>query len=308
MQRVASHGDRGAMKHRIHVDRAVVAHIFAVRAFRLRIAALVEITFKRHLRIRRHQDIVGEALDHRRRLAAKRRDQCQLVTALPRRRGKEIERMRADRKGDRQAFAACHGCRVNALEIGRGGYIGPSLISIAQAQATAADIPSSGRRIDRVIDGRAEITTAVVGVLRVKGELREIDVFARYLNFVYRSLAGSHLHHRLGIGEPSEILVVELVLADLERGSQAPWATRGLRNDLYLFGACSFEQNRLVGPFDNRAQPSQRHCFGMRLDLIHVNKQFDESAQPVLVQIDIAARHRSVPSIYDPPAAFRSRN
>lgn len=293
MQRVPAHGDRGAMKHRIHVDRAVIAHVFAVGAFRLRITALVEITFERHLRISRYQDVIGEALDHRRRLAAKRRDQRELVAALPRRRGKEIQRMRADGEGDRQALAACHARRVNALEVGRSGYVRPGLVPVAQAQAPAADIPSSGRRIDRVIDGRAEITAAVVGVLRVEGELREIDVFARDLDFVHRSLAGSHLHHRLGIGESPEILLVELVLADLECGRQAPWATRGLRNDLELLRTCSFEQDRLLGAFDNRAHGGQRHRLVMRLDLIHVDQALDESAQSVLVQIYVAARHRS---------------
>src|SRR5215469_3508498 len=54
MERVAAHGDRGAMKYRVHVDRPVVAHVFAVGAFRLRIAALVEIAFERHLRVCRH--------------------------------------------------------------------------------------------------------------------------------------------------------------------------------------------------------------------------------------------------------------
>src|SRR5262249_14343012 len=108
---------------------------------------------------------------------------------------------------------------------GGGSYVRSGLVPVAQAQAPAADIPSSGRWIDRVIDGRAEITAAVVGVLRVEVKLGEIDVFARDLDFVHRSLAGCHLHHRLGIGEPSEILLVERVLADLECGSQAPWAT-----------------------------------------------------------------------------------
>jgi hypothetical protein len=63
------------MKHRVHVDRAVVAHVFPVGPFQLHIAALVEIAFERHLRICRHQDVVGEALDDRCRLAAKRGDQ-----------------------------------------------------------------------------------------------------------------------------------------------------------------------------------------------------------------------------------------
>ena len=108
MQHVAPHGDGGAMKHRVHVDRAVIAHVFAERPFRLDIAALVEIALERHLGVGRHQDIVGEAFDHRRRLAAEGGDQRQLVAGLAHRRGEEIERMGADREGDRQLLAARH--------------------------------------------------------------------------------------------------------------------------------------------------------------------------------------------------------
>ncbi len=72
---IAAHGDGGAMKHRIHVDRSVVAHVFAERSFRLDVAALVEIALERHLCVGRHQYVVGEAFDDRRRLAAERGDQ-----------------------------------------------------------------------------------------------------------------------------------------------------------------------------------------------------------------------------------------
>ena len=108
VQHVAPHGDRGAVKHRVHVDRAVVAHVFAERPFRLDVAALVEIALERHLGVGRHQDVVGEAFDHRRRLAAQRRDQRQLVAGMAHGRGDEIERMRADGERDRQLFAARH--------------------------------------------------------------------------------------------------------------------------------------------------------------------------------------------------------
>ena len=178
VQHVAPHGDRGAMKHRVHVDRAVVAHVFAERPFRLDIAALVEIALERHLGVGRHQDVVGEAFDDRRRLAAERRDQRQLVAGMAHGRGDEIERMRADGERDRQLFAARHAGRVDALEIGRRRDVGAGLVAVAQAEAAAADIPSSGRRIDRVVGGRAQIATAVVGVVRIERQLGEIDVLA----------------------------------------------------------------------------------------------------------------------------------
>ena len=94
VQHVAPHGDGGAMEHRVHMDRTVVAHVLAVGPFRLHIAALIEIAFQRHLGVGRHQDVVGETFDDGSRLAAKRGHQGQLVAGLARGRGKHIERMR----------------------------------------------------------------------------------------------------------------------------------------------------------------------------------------------------------------------
>ena len=178
MQHVAAHGDGGAVKHRVHVDRAVVAHVFAERAFRLDIAALVEIALERHLGVGRHQDVVGQALDDRRGLAAHGRDQRQLVAGMAHGRGDEVERMGADGEGDRQLLAARDDGRVDALEIGRRGDVGAGLGAVAQAQPAAADVAPPGRRIDHVVGGRAEIATAVVGVVRVERQLGQIDVLA----------------------------------------------------------------------------------------------------------------------------------
>src|SRR5262245_32400645 len=124
-------------------------------------------------------------------------------------------------------------------------------------------------------------------------ELREIDVLAGDLHLVHGGFAGRYFHHGLRIGEAPEIFRVELVLAGLERRGQAPSVARGFRNDLHLFGARFIEPERLVRPFDDRAQAGQRHRFVMNLNLTHVDEALDESAQPVLVQIDVAARHRA---------------
>ena len=124
-------------------------------------------------------------------------------------------------------------------------------------------------------------------------ELCEIDVLARDLHLVHGRFVGRHFHHGLRVGEPPEIFLVELALAGFERRSQAPSVASGLRNDLHLFGARSFEQERLLRPLDDRAQAGQRHRFVVNLDLTHVDEALDESAQPVLVQVDVAARHRA---------------
>src|SRR5260370_709014 len=85
-------------------------------------------------------------------------------------------------------------------------------------------MPSSGCRIDRVIDGRTEIAAAVVGMLRMKGKLCEIDVFARDLDLVHGRFVGIHLHDRLWIGDPPDIFAVGLCLSHLGRGDTAPWS------------------------------------------------------------------------------------
>src|SRR6516165_12328590 len=124
-------------------------------------------------------------------------------------------------------------------------------------------------------------------------ELREIDVVTRDLHLVNGGFAGRHFHHGLRAGEAPEIFRVELVLAGLERRGQAPAAACGLRNNLHLFGARSVEQERLLRPFDDRAEAGQRHRLVVNLDLTHVDEALDETAQPVLVQVDVAARHRA---------------
>ena len=144
MQHVAAHGDGGAVEHRVHVDRAVVAHVFAERPFRLHVAALVEIALEHHLGVGRHQDVVGEALHHRRGLAAQRADQGQLVARHAHGGGDEIERMGADGEGDRQLLAARHAGGVDALEVGWRGDVGAGLVAVAQAEPPAADVAPPG--------------------------------------------------------------------------------------------------------------------------------------------------------------------
>ena len=228
------------MKHRVHVDRAVVAHVFAERPFRLDIAALVEIALEGHLGVGRHQDVVGEALDDRRRLAAQRRDQRQLVAGMAHGRRDEVERMRADGECDRQLLAARDAGRVDALEIGRRRDVGAGLVAVAQAEPAAADIAPAGRRIDHVVGGRTHIATAVVGVVRIERQLGEIDVLAGDLHGMNRRVAGRDLHHGLGIGQALEILVVDFFFGGFERRDQALAAGRGLGDDLGFFRARRF--------------------------------------------------------------------
>src|SRR6516225_627013 len=75
-----------------------------------------------------------------------------LIAALPRRRGKEIERMCSGCECRRQFFATLHASRVDAFEVGGSSDIGAGFVAVAQTEPPAADVPSAGRRIDRIID------------------------------------------------------------------------------------------------------------------------------------------------------------
>ncbi len=296
------------MKHRVHVDGAVIAHIFAERPFRLDIAALVEIALERHLGVGGNENIVGQAFHHRRRLGAEAGDQRQLIARLPRGRGEEIERMRADRECHRQFLAARHRSGVDALEVGRRGNVGAGFGAVAQAQAAAADIAAAGRRIDGVVDGRAAIAAAVIGVLRMERQLGEIDVLAGDLDIVHRGVAGRHLDQRLRAREPSEIFVVELVLAGLEGGGEALAVARGLGDQLDLLGAGLLEQHRLVGALDDRAQAGERHRLVVNLDLAELDQALDEAAQAVFVEIDGGGMgHRWLTYFLDRTDEYRRR-
>src|SRR6516225_5695206 len=86
------------------------------------------------------------------RFGAKPCDQAKLIAALPRRRGKEIERMCSDCECHRQFFATLHASRVDAFEVGGSGDIGAGFVAVAQTEPPTADVPPAGRRIDRIID------------------------------------------------------------------------------------------------------------------------------------------------------------
>ena len=86
------------------MDRAIVAHVFTIWSFRLEVSALIQIAFDHHLRVRGDQNVVCEAFHERRRLAANSRERMIFLALLPIGGSDEIQRMRADREGDRQAL------------------------------------------------------------------------------------------------------------------------------------------------------------------------------------------------------------
>jgi len=93
----------------------LLTHVFAIGAFWLHVASLVEMAFERHLGIGRNPDVVGQALYDRGRLATHLRYQRQFVVSLAHRRGDEVERMSADRERDRKLLAAPDAVRIDAF-------------------------------------------------------------------------------------------------------------------------------------------------------------------------------------------------
>src|SRR5262249_15632250 len=84
--------------------------------------------------------------------------------------------MRAEREGDRQSLATGHARRVQTLEIGRRRDIRAGLVTVAQAQAPAADVATAADRIDRVVDGGTDVAAAVKRMLGMERELGEVNV------------------------------------------------------------------------------------------------------------------------------------
>ena len=117
-------------------------------------------------------------------------------------------------------------------------------------------------------------------------QLGQIDVLAGNFYVMHRGVAGRHLDQRLRAGEPSEIFVVELVLAGLEGGGEALAVAGGLGDQFDLLGAGLLEQHRLVGALDDRAQAGERHRLVVNLDLAEFDQALDEAAQAVFVEID----------------------
>ncbi len=80
-QRIFAMRDRGDVEHRIALHHAVIADIFAVRAFRLDMPGRIEKAFDHIFGVGRDMDVAGDAFHHRHRLPAHGADDVELVHA-----------------------------------------------------------------------------------------------------------------------------------------------------------------------------------------------------------------------------------
>jgi hypothetical protein len=160
--------------------------------------------------------------------------------------------MSAHRERHWQLLAARHATGVDALKVGWGSDVRARFVAVAQTQSPAADIPASGRRIDRVINRGAQIARAVEGVLGMERQLGEIDVLAGDLDLMHGRVSGRYFDKRLWAREPLEIFIVELVFARFERRGKTPAITGGLSDQLDVFRSGLLEQDGLVRALDDR--------------------------------------------------------
>jgi len=194
----------------------------------------------------------------------------------------------------RQFLAASHASRVDKLEVGRGGDIGPGFVAVAQTQPAAADVPPAGRRINRIIDRGTQIAAAVECVLWMERQLGKIDVLAGDLNRVHRCIVRRHFDQGLGTRQPFEILFVELVLTGLKGSSDALAAACRLGDKLDPLRPCVLKQHGLVRVFDDEAKFCQRYWFVVNVHLAEVDQTINKITQAVFVKIQpgVCVEHR----------------
>src|SRR5262249_30361750 len=192
-------------------------------------------------------------------------------------------------KRDRKPCAGGNGGLIKTLEIRWRRDVGPRLKSVAQAQPPAADVPASRHGIDRVVDGRAHVAAAVIGMLRVERQLAEVDVAAVDHHLVHGRNLARYFHHDLRVGQAPEIFLAELILTGLEGCGQASPAAGGLCHDLYLLGTSLPEQDRPRRGFDDRAEADERHPLVMELHFAHVDQPLDKATQSILLHVDGAS-------------------
>ncbi len=173
-------GDRGDVEHRVALDAAVVAEEFAVRAFGLDIAALVEIALDDVLGVGRHADVVGDAFHDRQRRVAQRW-----------RRG----RARRPARASSRRRSRSDGAPTTKLTGKRSPRASARFVDRAQIAAAPRDrspvsrrprsisrrmptLVEPGRGSSDVIDRGRDVGRAVVAVLQMHRQRGQVDVVA----------------------------------------------------------------------------------------------------------------------------------
>ena len=178
--------DGGEVEDGIALERTVVAEEFAVRPFRLDMAALVEIAFEDHLGVGRHHDVIGDAFDDRQRRIAQRCDKTEFVDRQPHRRRHIVDRMRADDKRHRQRLAGRGAGFIDRAQVARRDKIDAALLAATQHQPANADVGEAVARIDDIVDAGRNIRAAVDAMLKMNRQLGEIGVVAGEHDLLHR--------------------------------------------------------------------------------------------------------------------------
>ena len=161
-------------------------------------AGRIEIALDDIFGVGRHVDVVGDAFDHRHRLAAHGADHVEFVDAGQRHHGGEvIGRMRADRVGDRHRLLARGAFQINRAHVARRDQVDAGLARAAQHDAAAADIGEAGAGKQRVIDAGGNVRRAVGAVLQMHRQRGEIGLVVLEHDLLHRRLLRRHLDRRM---------------------------------------------------------------------------------------------------------------
>ena len=283
-QRVGPARDRGQVKHRVALDRAVIAEELAVGPLRLDMAARIEIALQHPFGIGRHADVVGHALDHRQRRVAQRRDQAKLVDGKPHGRRHVIDRMRADHEAHRQRRAARGARLIERAQVARRHEVDAGLAPAAQHQPADADIGPAGPAVDHIVDRRRNIGTAVGAVLEMHRQRGQVGIIGEH-DLLHRRL-GTRYFDDLGLVAQAPLhFRQKLVGRDAERERDARPAAGHAADELLPFGAGGAEPHRLRVAFEHGRDIGEVDRRVPRFKLAGLRQAREESAQPEPLEI-----------------------
>ncbi len=266
----------------------VIAPELAIGPVHLAVAALAEIAFEHKLGVGRHRHAVGDATHHRQRRPPQCRHQRELVDRHLHLRRAEIDRMDPDREAHRQPRAALDRALEHLLQVGGVGEIGRRLGPAEQHQPAAADIALARYGIDRKVERGGDIWPAVLLVLKVERQRREIDLLAGLHHRVHRCILRFDLDHRLRLAEPAHDLGRDGALVGLEGRGNPPPAAGDCGHQLEPLGPGLPEQRRLAGRLDPGAQIDQVDRLLVHRNLVHPAQRLNEPAQTESFEVDLA--------------------
>ena len=286
------------MEHRVGLQHAVIADIFAIGPLRLRPAGGIEIPLQHHLGVGRDLEVAGHAFDDGHGRAAHPAEQRELVLRRHQAQaGDRIGRVRADHDGDRQALAAGVGGAVDRAQIARRVEVDPRNPAAAQHEPAHADIGQPGPRVAREIEPGRDIGRAVERVLEMDRERGEIRLAPLQHHLLHRRPVARNLDWRDRRGDALQDRRHQPALLGPERQGQPRPAPHQIADQRRALRPGAPEQHRLRVAVEPRRHPGQRDRLVDHIDLICVDQPVDQPREAEPVEVDGRNRvgHRTHP-------------